>query len=189
MRLHLGCGKRHIPGWFHIDAVAFPHIDLLSAIDHIPQAADGSASIIYSAHTLEHFPRQRTPEVLREWRRILRHGGILRVAVPDFDALARLYLDTGDMALIHGPVWGGGGALYDVHHTGFSERTLKAALIEAGFDDPHRYDWRTTEHADVDDFSQAYYPKMAHYPGGVLVERASAVKGILLSLNMEATKP
>lgn len=188
MKLHLGCGKRFIPGYFHVDAVREPHVDLVSAVDSIPQAETASADVIYACHVLEHFHPRQVPSVLREWGRILRPGGTLRLAVPDLEALAHLYLETGDLALVRGPIWGRGDFLYNIHHTGFDERTLHAALVEAGFKNVRRYDWRQTEHATVDDYSQSYYPHMAHYPGGKLVERSEDVRGVLLSLNVEATK-
>ena len=35
MKLHLGCGKRNIPGFVHIDAVDYPHVDHVSTIDNM----------------------------------------------------------------------------------------------------------------------------------------------------------
>ena len=34
MKLHLGCGKRYIPGYVHVDAVDYPHVDQVSSIDN-----------------------------------------------------------------------------------------------------------------------------------------------------------
>lgn len=33
MKIHLGCGKRYIPGFYHVDVVDYPHIDLLHEKD------------------------------------------------------------------------------------------------------------------------------------------------------------
>ena len=30
MKLHLGCGRRHIDGYVHIDVVDYPHVDHVS---------------------------------------------------------------------------------------------------------------------------------------------------------------
>jgi hypothetical protein len=54
---------------------------------------------------------------------------------------------------------------------------LKEDLEAAGFVGVRRYDWRKTEHADIDDYSRAYYPHM------------DFDNGFLLSLNVEADKP
>ena len=66
--------------------------------------------------------------------------------------------------------------MYNFHYNIFDEPSLTALLEEAGFVDVQRWDWRTTEHAEVDDFSQAYLPHM------------DKEKGTLISLNLEATK-
>jgi hypothetical protein len=44
------------------------------------------------SHVLEHLPRQRVPELLREILAMLKPGGILRVVVPDLETIARLYV-------------------------------------------------------------------------------------------------
>ena len=87
LKLHLGCGKRYIPGFVHVDQDDFPHIDHRSRIDQLPMFANGSAELIYCCHAFEYFDRQEAPAVLAEWHRILAPGGILRLAVPDIEAL------------------------------------------------------------------------------------------------------
>lgn len=176
MKLHLGCGKRFIPGYFHVDAVPFDHVELVHEVDHLPMVADESAKVIYTCHVLEHFSRKHVPDVLAEWRRILAPGGTLRVAVPDFAALAEVYAKTGNLENIIGPLFGRGDYLYNVHYTVWDFASLTDALMVAGFHGVRRYDWRQTEHADVDDYASAYFPHM------------DKEHGTLLSLNVEATR-
>ena len=176
MKLHLGCGKRFISGYVHVDVVDYPHIELQHEIDSLPMIADGSVDVIYACHVLEHFHRRDTQRVLKEWYRLLCVGGVLRVAVPDFNALAKLYIHTGALAHVIGPILGRQNYLYNIHRNLFDFGTLVDALQQAGFDGVARYDWRKTEHADVDDYSQSYYPHM------------DKEHGMLLSLNVEATK-
>lgn len=175
MKLHLGCGKRHIPGYFHIDAVEFPHVDLVHAVDNLPMVPDESIELIYACHVLEHYQRRMVTRVLREWRRVLRAGGTLRVAVPDFEAIVALYQQTGRLQHVIGPLFGRGDYLYNIHYNVFDFATLKAELEAAGFVDVRHYDWRATEHASVDDYASAYFPH-------------KDPKGLLLSLNVEATR-
>jgi predicted SAM-dependent methyltransferase len=179
MKLHLGCGKRFIAGFFHMDALPFPHLDRQGDIGDLSFLPDGSATLIYCCHAFEYFDRQEAATVLREWRRVLRSGGVLRLAVPDFEALARLYLETGEIERILGPVYGRipGRDGWRFHRTGYDFQSLARVLETAGFRDFRRYDWRETEHAGVDDFSQAYFPHM------------DKSAGRLLSLNVEAVKP
>lgn len=182
IKLHLGCGKRYIPGFVHVDLDSFPHIDYQSDVAHLPMFEDESVSLIYSSHTLEYFDRIEVQEVLKEWRRVLRPGGILRVAVPDFEALVKVYQQHGDLGKIVGPLYGriiiktpdGEKAAY--HKTVYDFKALKDVLEQAGFKNVQRYDWRNTIHRDYDDFSQAYIPHM------------DKEHGLLISLNVEGKR-
>ena len=58
MKLHLGCGERYLPGWKHLDARKFPHVDYVTdKLDKLNMFADNSVEEIYACHVLEHFPR------------------------------------------------------------------------------------------------------------------------------------
>jgi len=176
MKLHLGCGKRFIPGFAHVDAIEFPHVDHVTSIDDLSMFEDNSIDLIYCCHVLEHFRRNKVIPVLKEWRRVLKKEGILRISVPDFEILCQIYLTTININLVIGPIVGKQNYLYNFHYNIFDFLSLKNALVKAGFVKMHRYNWRETEHADVDDLSQAYYPHM------------DKENGTLISLNVEAVK-
>jgi predicted SAM-dependent methyltransferase len=176
MKLHLGCGKRHIPGFVHIDAVEYPHVDHVATIDNLGFIASDSVDLIYNCHVLEHFRRKDVGRVLQEWCRVLKPGGVLRVSVPDFAKLCEVYMRSGDINLVIGPIFGRQDYLYNIHYNVFDEKSLTKLLLESGFGKVARYDWRQTGHAHVDDFAQAYIPHM------------DRENGTLISLNMEAVK-
>ena len=144
--------------------------------------ADDTVDLIYSSHSLEYFDQEQIPRVLTEWRRVLKRGGILRLAVPDFDALIKLYATTGEIDSILGPLYGrmeietknGEKKIY--HKTAFTFDSLKRVLQGNGFLNVRHYNWQDTIHKDYDDHSQAYYPHM------------EKDKGLHISLNIEATK-
>lgn len=192
MKLHLGCGKRKLAGYTHIDLADYPHIDYKHDIHTLPMIADGSVDLIYASHVLEYFDRccERDGkievfEVLKEWRRVLAPGGILRLAVPDFDKLVEVYhyyrnLNQGGGVL--GPIFGHwpipGTDVTVYHKTVYDFNALSEVLTKAGFSNIKCWDWRKVfidENAGFDDYSQAYYP----------FDKES---GILTSLNLEATK-
>lgn len=178
-KLHLGCGKRHIAGFFHIDALAAPHVDLVSRVERLPMFADGSVDLIYASHVLEHFSRKEYREVLHEWHRLLGPGGVLRLAVPDFAACAKLYYEQGlkdELTGLVGLIIGGQRDQYDFHKMVFDRPLLTRELRAVGFGEVREWNWRDTEHAGVDDYSQAYLPHL---------DKAG---GTLMSLNLEAVK-
>ena len=181
VKLHLGCWKRYIPGFIHVDLCDLPHIDYKHDVDSLPMFRDRTADLIYASHVFEYFDRQEAVSVLKEYRRVLKVGGILRVAVPDFEALIEVYRRTGELSRILGPLYGRmiinqetdtQRTLY--HKTVYDFHSLKAVLEANGFRSVRRYDWRNTMHKDYDDFSQAYFPHM------------DKERGLLTSLNVEA---
>lgn len=176
MKLHLGCGKIYIPGFIHIDVIDYPHIDHVSSIDKLSFIENNSVELIYNCCVLEHFKRKDVSSVLQEWYRVLKPGGILRTSVPDFEALCIIYQKNGDLNQIIGPLLGRQNYLYNIHYNIFDFKILTKLLSDVGFKDIHKYDWRKTEHAHIDDYSQAYIPHM------------DKENGILNSLNVEATK-
>ena len=182
VKLHLGCGRRYLPGFVHVDLADLPHVDHQSDLRTLPMFKDETADLIYACHVIEYFDRIEVVDVLREWHRVLKHGGVLRLAVPDFDAMTEVYRETRNLALVHGPLYGrieiptasGPRVLY--HRTVYDFDSLRSTLESAGFRGARRYDWRQTIHKDHDDFSQAYIPHM------------DKERGVLISLNVEADK-
>ena len=177
MKLHLGCGKRFIPGFVHIDAVDYPHVDHVATIDNLSFIQTDSVDLVYNCHVLEHFKRRDVERVLREWIRVLKPGGILRVSVPDFASLCEVYQRENNLNLVIGALFGRQDYLYNIHYNVFDFAALSEQLQIAGFTNVARYDWRNTEHAEIDDYSQAYIPHM------------DKENGTLISLNIECAKP
>lgn len=178
-KLHLGCGPKHIPGFFHIDALPYAHVDRQAPVDQLDFIADNSVELIYACHLLEHFGRRDYHRVLGEWLRVLEPGGILRLAVPDFGACAKLYMEDklpNGIESIRGLFCGGQKDEYDFHHVIFDEARLTADLRAIGFSAVRSWNWRETEHAWMDDYSQCYIPHMAKDTG------------TLVSLNLEGVK-
>ena len=186
MKLHIGCGQRNFGGdWVHIDGGEFEHVvhhDV--TLEHfLPEQAD----TIFCSHMIEYFDREEGLKLLKQWYQILKPGGSLRLAVPDFEALSYAY-ETADFKLsdILGPLYGrmemNGRHIY--HRTCYDYDSLHDLLTEAGFKNIHKYDWRQTEHAHIDDHSHAHLPHdIAAIRTGNFTD-----KHILISLNVEATK-
>lgn len=67
--------------------------------------ADESFDVVYHSHLLEHFPKKAAPPFLRECRRVLKRGGIIRIAVPDLEKIARAYIEAFEKASHGIPSW------------------------------------------------------------------------------------
>jgi predicted SAM-dependent methyltransferase len=183
MKLHLGCGKRHLPGYVHVDLSTYPHIDFPNhPVDKLPMIANESVEIIYASHVLEYFTDMESISVLTEWHNKLCPGGILRIAVPDFEALVEVYKKTRQIELISGTIFGrwqttDGNLIF--HKALYNMGKLANRLFDIGFKSVRRWDWREVfvgELAGFDDYSQAYIPHM------------DKEDGTLISLNIEAIK-
>lgn len=182
VKVHLGCWHRVFPGYLHVDLCDFSHIDHKARIDELPFLSDNSVDLIYCSHALEYFDNDEASRCLAEWRRVLKCGGVLRLSVPNFDALIKIYQNTGDITKVIGPLFGKmtipsvDGQLTLYSKTVYCERSLRKLLLKNGFGNPELWDWRLTEHAMIDDHSQAYFPHLEKQ------------KGLLISLNMQAVK-
>jgi SAM-dependent methyltransferase len=118
------------------------HADAARRIPH----RDGSVDAIYASHMLEHLDRIEARAFLAECRRVLRPGGVLRLAVPDLRNAAYQYLHLNDgdgflrhlqfdldkprglVARLRRELTGGRG-----HHWMYDSDTLVALVAGAGF--------------------------------------------------------
>lgn len=87
MRLHVGAGDKHWPGFVNIDAYGAP--DVISDGRKLPFEAD-YADEIHAIHFLEHVPRLDVENMLFDWHRVLKPGGRLVIEVPSMNKMAQL---------------------------------------------------------------------------------------------------
>lgn len=175
-KLHIGTGKCYLPGYVNVDIFSTVHADVYADMTALPFDRE-SFSEIYCSHTLEHAHRLMVIATLTHWRDLLAPGGTLMLAVPDFAACCEWYAKTKDIKAILGLMFGGQNHPKNNHFIAFDYAYLTECLVKAGFSPPkiHRWDWRTTDHAQFDDYSQAYLPHLDK-------------QGLLMSLNVQATK-
>src|SRR5262249_21717221 len=124
--------------WAHRRGYAFTQWDLSNGL---PYDA-GIADLIFMSHALEHFSYDDGARLLGECRRVLKQGGLIRVAVPDARRLIGLFLanelrgleqlcavedSTGDIQILHELLYGGD------HRATYDADFLVTLLKRAGF--------------------------------------------------------
>ena len=83
VRLNWGCGAAGEPGWLNADVKHGPGIDISCDIrDGLP-LDDDSVDYVVSIHALPEVPYPDLVPALRELRRVLKPGGVLRLGLPD----------------------------------------------------------------------------------------------------------
>lgn len=97
--LNLGCGDHVHDAWVNVDvAPSGPGVIRFDLQEGLP-FEDGAFDAVYSSHMLEHLPRPLVLGFLEDCFRVLRPGGVIRLVVPDLEAICRLYVRILDQAL------------------------------------------------------------------------------------------
>lgn len=124
LKLNLGAGNDIKEGWRNLDITFAPpnYIDIAEPLPF----ADATVDIIYSSHTVEHVDSPTALRFFDECFRVLKPGGVVRIAVPSVSQIAaqadQQYLD-----------WLG--------TSGFGEPTLRSALRNIVLNHGHKSCW------------------------------------------------
>ena len=169
--LHIGCGTNILPKPFeNLDGREFEGVDHVSSADELGQFDDNTFDMIYASHILEHYPRNDVERVLKEWVRVVKVDGIVRISVPSFKSAVEIYNKTDNLENVLGPLIGGQTYDYEFHYCLFDEKTLSSLMKKCGLTAIHPWLYTRTRHSDYWDFSQA------------------VTHGVQVSLNLEGRK-
>lgn len=157
LRLCIGSGSAPIPGWVNIDIS--PPADVLLDLRFGIPLPDHSVERIYSEHVIEHLPLEAGMALMREWRRLLAPGGVVRIATPDLEYVVNVsrgdwreqdwvnwpeyqWIDTGVRMLNASVRLWGHQYIYD-----FAELELR--LRQSGFGHAVRCELGESRHSDL----------------------------------------
>jgi hypothetical protein len=157
--LHVGCGAKRqaqtTPGlasdqWqelrFDIDEAVRP--DILGTMLDMSMIENSQVDAIFSSHNIEHLYPHEVPVALSEFKRVLSEDGFAIITCPDLQSVCELvaqdklmepaYVSPAgpispiDILFGHRPAMARGN-LFMAHRTGFTQSSIKAALLSAGF--------------------------------------------------------
>jgi len=93
-KINLGCGRRFHKDWTNINFFkSGPNVIEHDLQEGIP-FEDNFFDLVYHSHVLEHFGKNDGYKFLEECYRVLNFKGVIRIAVPDLEGIAREYLNT-----------------------------------------------------------------------------------------------
>jgi predicted SAM-dependent methyltransferase len=161
LRLHLGCGERHLDGYVNIDFPPSEHtVQVTSAADELAditrlQHPVGSVAEIRLHHVFEHFDRPTALRLLADWRRWLARDGELVIETPDFERCARAFARRWPRQRREGVllrhIFGSHEAAWAVHWDGWYEARYRRTLTALRYGDLRfsREKWQGTHNITV----------------------------------------
>jgi predicted SAM-dependent methyltransferase len=171
VKLYLGSREYRPEGFLSVDIDPQHSPDIVADVAEMPQIASCSIDEICASHILEHLAWPRSFLALAEWARILRVGGLLKIAVPDLAALAALIAKSKNPWSSVGIIFGVGRLenQLEAHQYGYTSAMLSQLLDALGF---ANFSWWKHDLADASN-------------GWMLEEDGHK---IALSLNIQGTK-
>ena len=163
-KLHLGCGPHRLDSWLNADIFCRHGVTYVDVAHRFP-FPDAAFDYVYSEHTIEHLPYAGGMNMLREGLRVLRRGGKVRIATPDFAFLKGLYEPQKTEAQKRYLEWSlaswvaeesaGSPEMFVInnffrnwgHRFIYDETTLRAAMEAAGFGGIRRYELNQSDDA------------------------------------------
>jgi predicted SAM-dependent methyltransferase len=96
VNINLGSGREPLDGWLNCDVVwrAPTYLDATEPWPVPPSSVD----FVYADNVIEHIPLALGRKVFVHAFAALRPGGVFRLASPDVEAVARQYLENGELA-------------------------------------------------------------------------------------------
>lgn len=133
IRLDVGCGESPRPGYVGIDARN-------GRLAHELPYEDGTVDEIRASHVLEHYSHRSTLAVLQHWHAKLKPGGVVRIAVPDFDWIVNTFRGPKSAQYpLEAYILGGHVDEHDHHGAIFTYDKLAILLKHTGFCDIRRW--------------------------------------------------
>lgn len=132
IKINLGCGGNHLDGWVNVDA----DVDITKPLPY----PDKHADYMFAEHVVEHVGYYEALGFFRECHRVLKNGGVLRIAVPSVERILKYGTpEYFKFASKWGPTNDVRGAMHAIlhahgHRAPWTESLLTTSLFSSGFD-------------------------------------------------------
>jgi predicted SAM-dependent methyltransferase len=94
--LNLGCGPKYVKSsdWLNADMLPYgKDVIQCNFLNGIPMESN-TFDLVYNSHVLEHFSKKDGEIFIKECYRILNSGGVIRIAMPNLEEIAKQYLNN-----------------------------------------------------------------------------------------------
>lgn len=137
-KINLGCGLDKRDGFLNVDMHAFHEPDLICDVTNLQALPSSYFEYVIANDILEHIPRLKIRNTLKEWNRILIKGKKLELRVPSaIGLLSLLQLEKNRTSATHEKLlqclFGTQSYHGDFHYIAFTEIILEDMLSDAGF--------------------------------------------------------
>jgi len=193
VKINLGCGPNGIDGWINYDWGLLPFINKFGLIDVFIKLGmigknyktkwpkfelvdirkkwplkNKSVDYIYCSHVLEHFEKYKTGEILKESRRVLKKGGILRIVLPDLKKMVDNYKEADDFCrdffgFDKDKKYGLAGSFIRGHSWMYDKKSLTDILKMAGFAKIKECKFRQGECPDIEKLDYEGHRQISMY--------------------------
>ncbi len=95
-KLNIGCGTDYKDGWINIDNNSDNNIEKLDLnwdLRNPLPFKDGTVDFIFNEHFMEHLTVEQSLQANQDFMRVLKKGGVLRIAMPDLEGAVEIYMD------------------------------------------------------------------------------------------------
>lgn len=179
IKLHYGCGANRQNSYINVDIRWTPAVDMIASLKWCSRYLSGRCAEIYISHVLEHYGypgkemKDNTGSVidaLKDCHKALSENGVLRVAVPDFETIAKLYIIEGYPLYprLSGRLCGEQNYVENLHRCVFDRAFLEKCLELSGF---------------------GHFEEWSPYENGISHDSSSdSLNGVKTSLNILAKK-
>ena len=138
--LNVGCGERtfkECPEGYECinydERANLPNVDVVGDVRKL-DFPDEEFSFIIASDIMEHFTIFETENILREWKRVLKIGGIIEFRMPNLKAICKKYIDgVSDAKLTSWLLMGGQTYRGNFHYVSFDREWFRSIIEPLGF--------------------------------------------------------